>query len=52
MKVRRSDVSIHRNIKWNDLLGEVDFVVVGDRLDILCLVECKCRLFDIAEGYR
>jgi len=38
------------NVNWEGYPGEIDLVVASDD-KIECIVECKSRLFDIANGY-
>lgn len=38
------------NVNWEGYPGEIDLVVTSDD-KIECIVECKSRVFDIANGY-
>lgn len=47
------DVEFYNNIKWKDIIGEVDIVMCekGNCQNVLALVEIKGRFFDVSYGY-
>lgn len=51
--LKKGDVSVFMNVSWKDCPGEIDIVVLDkSESKVLCLAECKSRLFDIQQGYR
>jgi len=46
--LKKGDVSVFMNVSWKDCPGEIDIVVLDkSETKVLCLAECKSRLFDI-----
>jgi hypothetical protein len=47
---------VHRNVLWNDKLGEVDlllqYVRVKEPEDLYVIIECKSRIHDVMAGYQ
>ncbi|KAJ3452397.1 hypothetical protein M0812_04164 [Anaeramoeba flamelloides] len=51
--LKEGEFKIHANIMWEDVAGEIDFVISNnDSTSVYALVESKARLFDIAAAYR
>ena len=52
MNISKDNVKIHEGVNWYLCNGEIDIVILDkEEKNVICLVECKSRIFDIANGY-
>lgn len=53
LNLSKKNVKIHMNVKWVNCPGEIDIVILNhSETTVICLAECKSRLFDIVSGYK
>lgn len=49
LNLKRRNVKVLTNLKWAECPGEIDIAILDkSETRVLCLAECKSRLFDIA----
>ncbi|KAL4510030.1 hypothetical protein ABPG72_010223 [Tetrahymena utriculariae] len=53
LKLKKRNVKVLTNLQWAECPGEIDIAIFDkDQTRVLCLAECKSRLFDLVSGYK